>query len=174
MRAGTQAYSPVSSDESLPLEQDPNLGEKRGLRRIFSFHKFARLWMFGSSLLRFCTSILILIYSFRLEPSDMQCARKMAAPSPLIKDIDYEWITFENDFFHKSVYRGSPTPELEKAWDELWNYGAFNVPEEMLPGLNKSATGLRKVPEEKGGGVAGLLEGFHQIHCLAVYVSRSV
>lgn len=36
----------------------------------------------------------------------------------------------------------------------------------MLPKLNKSTTGWREIPEEKGGGVAGLLEGFHQIHCL--------
>ncbi|KAF7933005.1 uncharacterized protein EAE97_008772 [Botrytis byssoidea] len=96
----------------------------------------------------------------------------MSAPSPLTKHIDYEWLTFENDFFHESVYRGSPTPELEKAWDELWNYGAFNVPEKMVPGFNKSSTGLRRVPEEKGGGVAGLLEGSHQIHCLVGLVPK--
>lgn len=44
--------------------------------------------------------------------------------------------------------------------------GAFSVPHEMLPKLNKSTTGWREISHERGGGVAGLLEGFHQIHCL--------
>lgn len=89
--------------------------------------------------------------------------------------VEYEWKTYQNDFFHQSVYRGPPTAELEKAWDDLWNCeyppcltpltltiqdGAFNVPREMLPGLNKSSEGWREIPPEKGGGVAGLLEGY--------------
>jgi hypothetical protein len=27
---------------------------------------------------------------------------------------------FENEFDHKTVYRGPPTPKLEKAWEELF------------------------------------------------------
>jgi hypothetical protein len=46
--------------------------------------------------------------------------------------------------------------------------GAFNVPLELLAGLNKSSIDgdFRLVGEEHGGGVGGLLEGAHQIHCL--------
>ena len=46
--------------------------------------------------------------------------------------------------------------------------GAFNVPLEKLTALNKSSLDgdFRVVSSEHGGGVAGLLEGFHQIHCL--------
>ena len=49
--------------------------------------------------------------------------------------------------------------------------GAFNVPLEKLTALNKSSLDgdFRLVGSEHGGGVAGLLEGFHQIHCLVRY-----
>jgi hypothetical protein len=43
--------------------------------------------------------------------------------------------------------------------------GAFSVPVESLAGLNKSSADgdFRHID---GGGVGGLLEGAHQIHCL--------
>ena len=46
--------------------------------------------------------------------------------------------------------------------------GAFNVPLDELVSLNKSSLDgdFRNVGVEHGGGIAGLLEGFHQIHCL--------
>lgn len=46
--------------------------------------------------------------------------------------------------------------------------GAFSVPVESLAGLNKSSAlgDFRLVDSPHGGGVGGLLEGAHQIHCL--------
>lgn len=46
--------------------------------------------------------------------------------------------------------------------------GAFSVPLESLGSLNKSSMigDFRLVGEDRGGGVGGLLEGAHQIHCL--------
>lgn len=46
--------------------------------------------------------------------------------------------------------------------------GAFSVPLESLGSLNKSSMigDFRLVGESRGGGVGGLLEGAHQIHCL--------
>ena len=46
--------------------------------------------------------------------------------------------------------------------------GSFNVTLERLMALNKSSLDgdLRLVGSEHGGGGAGLLEGFHRIHCL--------
>lgn len=41
--------------------------------------------------------------------------------APLNDAIEYTEFDFENPFAHPSIYRGPPTPELETAWDELWN-----------------------------------------------------
>ena len=107
--------------------------------------------------------------------------------APLANAIQYDWVQF-GDGSMPSMYKGSPTAELEKAWNDLWDCkldihfchlsnaynsgclidGAFNVPLEKLTALNKSSLDgdFRLVGAEHGGGVAGLLEGFHQIHCL--------
>ncbi len=84
------------------------------------------------------------------------------------------------------MYSGYPSAESEKAWARLWDckldaspdnhacteepqlVGAFSVPIELLGGLNKSSLvgDFRLVDPDHGGGVGGLLEGAHQIHCL--------
>jgi hypothetical protein len=43
----------------------------------------------------------------------------------MMEAVEYEWVTFENTFFQESEYRGKPTPELEKSWDDLWNCKAI-------------------------------------------------
>ena len=107
--------------------------------------------------------------------------------APLANAIEYEWVQF-GDGSMPSIYKGPPTAGIEKAWNDLWDCklfiplrylsyaynsgllidGAFNVPLEKLIALNKSSLDgdFRLVGSEHGGGVAGLLEGFHQIHCL--------
>ena len=41
--------------------------------------------------------------------------------APMMEAVEYETTQFENAFHQKSRYRGVPTPELEKAWLDLWN-----------------------------------------------------
>ncbi|PCG89627.1 Protein of unknown function DUF3328 [Penicillium occitanis (nom. inval.)] len=167
MALQTQQYSKVSSEDSVTGEEDvAYFTENWNYQRLRLSIRNRNVLLFLLSLFFFILSLLNLFVFSRGWVTDKRCAEHMAAASPVMEAVEYEWKTFENDFFHDSIYRGHPTVELEKAWDDLWNYGAFNVPKDMLPKLNKSTTGWREVPEEKGGGVAGLLEGFHQIHCL--------
>ena len=108
--------------------------------------------------------------------------------APMMDAVEYEKVQFENAFHQKSRYRGSPTPELEQAWLDLWNceldipacykfhvgprlsedtVGAINVPYDKLGELNKSEeVSWKRVSPEHGGGVSALIEVFHQIHCL--------
>ncbi|KAA8650342.1 hypothetical protein EYZ11_000706 [Aspergillus tanneri] len=83
--------------------------------------------------------------------------------------VEYEWVTFENEFSTAPTkYRGKPTAELEQAWAELWKYGAFPVDIHKLGALNQSTDmDWRRVsPGDPNSPTVGLLEGFHQIHCL--------
>lgn len=81
------------------------------------------------------------------EPSDQECHRRLSVwctpelhcikwgsafvliecQAPLNDAIEYSELDFENPFAHPSIYRGPPTPELETAWDELWNSKPFLV-----------------------------------------------
>ncbi|KAK2779161.1 hypothetical protein CKAH01_11420 [Colletotrichum kahawae] len=90
-----------------------------------------------------------------------------AETAPAIDAVEYEWVTYQNKFDQPSAYRGQPTPELEQAWSDLIALELINVPVEKLPALNKSTAGPWRHPtREQGGGVAGFIEVFHQLHCL--------
>jgi hypothetical protein len=96
---------------------------------------------------------------------------------------------FKNHFV-PDQYSGYPTDRSEAAWDRLWNCeiyvrvrkaeltmridGGFSFLAEKLPLLNKSSVDgdYRQLKGEEGGGVAGLLEGAHQIHCLVCLAPR--
>lgn len=101
--------------------------------------------------------------------------------------VEYEWVVYQNKFDQPSAYRGQPTPELERAWEDLIacphlpatnflfhadlanlvSVELINIPVEKLSLLNKSVTGpWRHLPKSQGGGVAGFIEVFHQLHCL--------
>jgi hypothetical protein len=40
--------------------------------------------------------------------------------APVYDVVEYEDVQFSNKFYQPSPYRGKPTPELEKAWGDLW------------------------------------------------------
>ncbi|GAW23810.1 hypothetical protein ANO14919_133870 [Xylariales sp. No.14919] len=127
---------------------------------------YSRILLF-ISLLTLFTSSATLIQRHRHRAGDRECTRRMSAPSPLLDSVEYEWRSF-NDAFKPDVYSGYPNAQSEKAWGDLWDFGAFSVTLDSLRGLNKSSVdgNFRNIEDELGGGVGGLLEGAHQIHCL--------
>ncbi|KAJ6437210.1 FluG domain-containing protein [Purpureocillium lavendulum] len=91
----------------------------------------------------------------------------MNPKAPAMEAVEYQDVQFQNRFNEKSPYRGKPTAELEKAWLDLWNFGPVNIPLHKLKALNKSGDAdWQRTKMDKGGGVIGSLEVFHQIHCL--------
>ncbi|GJN83108.1 hypothetical protein PLIIFM63780_006656 [Purpureocillium lilacinum] len=91
----------------------------------------------------------------------------MSVWSPAFEAVEYQDVQFQNRFSEKSPYRGKPTRELEKAWLDLWNFGPVNIPLDKLSALNKSSdAGWQRAKMDRGGGVVGSLEVFHQLHCL--------
>ncbi|KAL2277824.1 hypothetical protein FJTKL_15115 [Diaporthe vaccinii] len=93
--------------------------------------------------------------------------KKLSVWSPAFEAVEYVDVQFQNSFFEESRYRGRPTPEIERAWFDLWNFGPVNIPVDKLGALNKSKDDdWQRTKPESGGGVIGSLEVFHQIHCL--------
>ena len=52
--------------------------------------------------------------------------------APMMEAVKYEQVQFENAFHQKSKYRGTPTPELEQAWLDLWNCEFFALQQSTL------------------------------------------
>lgn len=105
--------------------------------------------------------------SFR-GPDEFACTRLLNPYSPAIEDgiVEYYDTDFDNMFAHKTKYRGPPTPELEAAWDQIWNLGGVEVPLDGPSRLGKSSDKLIHVDNDKNRGYSGMLEVFHQLHCL--------
>ena len=73
---------------------------------------------------------------------------------------------FQGDFDHTSVFKGSPRPELDEAWDDISNVGVISIQESVFPLLNKSAARAATVPLAQGDAYVASVEVFHQLHCL--------
>ncbi|KAJ5465847.1 hypothetical protein N7530_009634 [Penicillium desertorum] len=60
-----------------------------------------------------------------------------------------------------NVYKGPPRPELDKAWQDLLFHANIRVSGEEL-----AKSGVESIPLEDGSGYYGILDVFHQLHCL--------
>lgn len=47
------------------------------------------------------------------------CSRDRREAS-VLDAVTYHDVTSKNDFDQKSIYRGTPSPDVEEAWAELW------------------------------------------------------
>ncbi|KAK1973380.1 hypothetical protein LZ30DRAFT_611001 [Colletotrichum cereale] len=109
----------------------------------------------------------LLITSLLTNPTETQCHRLLSPYSPALEAVELVDKTFEGDFSQASPWRGPPSPERDAAWDYLTHDGGVNVPLEHLHALNKSTeVDWERSDPAFGGGAVGLLEVFHQLHCL--------
>lgn len=89
------------------------------------------------------TALFVMVWQHMASPSQLQCAKlnspfcrsfasqkmitvfslsietDMGAP-PAWDGVEFCEGDFENEFPHKTLYRGPPTPERQKAWEDLW------------------------------------------------------
>ncbi|KAL6690465.1 hypothetical protein J3F84DRAFT_353365 [Trichoderma pleuroticola] len=161
-------YSLVADEAD--VEEDGSTGTQEKMThnplKSLTWHLFGPIaWLFTTFLL--VAVLILLVAAVTKEPSTEQCARKLSVWSPALEAVEYVDVQFQNKFNEKSIYRGKPTPELERAWLDLWNFGPVNIPLDKLDALNKSnEVDWKRAKPEAGGGVIGNLEIFHQIHCL--------
>ncbi|KAG1852834.1 hypothetical protein DFJ58DRAFT_745990 [Suillus subalutaceus] len=77
-------------------------------------------------------------------------------------------VKFNGSFGATSIYRGSPSPELDAAWDSI----SFNARpirmtlEQLLRTGEKPSPSMARYPDEYGGGYMATVEAIHQLHCL--------
>ncbi|KAH8093877.1 hypothetical protein BXZ70DRAFT_897114 [Cristinia sonorae] len=87
--------------------------------------------------------------------------------SPAQEALEYQPKTFTMGFGKKSrtIYQMDPSPEVDKAWDDLYNeFGLSKIPKEqarLLP--NKTLP----IPGDEQNYAVGLAV-FHQLHCLNI------
>ncbi|CAI6340618.1 unnamed protein product [Periconia digitata] len=106
----------------------------------------------------------IFVYSLGLiylAPSlSSKCTNNRFVYSPAENAIDYHRITIDGDAVNK--YKGSPSPELDKAWLDLLHGFKIRVTAEELDAVNRTSTNA----EDGEGGYLATLDVFHHLHCL--------
>jgi hypothetical protein len=52
---------------------------------------------------------------------DQLCAARTSYYSPVLKDVTvkYSTTTYNGSFFHETIYRQDPSPEVDQAWKDL-------------------------------------------------------
>ncbi|KAK0732541.1 hypothetical protein B0T21DRAFT_369169 [Apiosordaria backusii] len=98
-----------------------------------------------------------------------ECGTRLSTWSPALQAVRYHQVTFPAAFTAQSVYRGTPTPELDAAWQKLVHLGAgsLRIHKAHLPLLNKSHKADSLLMFDDGtGDIQVMLEVFHQLHCL--------
>ncbi|KAL9074656.1 MAG: hypothetical protein Q9157_004307 [Trypethelium eluteriae] len=109
---------------------------------------------------------LIMVYTFVLGVV-VHSSRRMKEPSfgysPAESAIHYTTIAFDQGGQPRSaILTGDPTPENDRAWDELLEYGSFAVSNDDLRKLN-----MTSVPIQDGAGQSlAQLGVFHDLHCM--------
>ncbi|TGJ79242.1 hypothetical protein E0Z10_g9525 [Xylaria hypoxylon] len=98
----------------------------------------------------------------------MECAILFSTYSPAVEGgaIGYYDTNFRNEFGGKTEFGGPPTPELEDRWDKLWSQGSIEISKSGVEKLGKSTDKLMHAKNDTTRGYRGVLEVFHQLHCL--------
>jgi Mycotoxin biosynthesis protein UstYa len=100
--------------------------------------------------------------------ADSFCARHTSHYSPVVNEVDikYSMVDYNGSFFHQTIYRGDPSPEVDAAWEALGvDYRALAVPEAdaLKSGIEPDQVRIRA---KYGGGYPANVEGLHHLHCL--------
>ncbi|KAG1728437.1 hypothetical protein EDB19DRAFT_1913783 [Suillus lakei] len=77
-------------------------------------------------------------------------------------------VKFNGSFGATSIYRGSPSPEIDRAWDRIsLNARPIRMTlEQLLRTGEKPSPAMVRYPDEYGGGYMATVEITHQLHCV--------
>ena len=106
------------STSAKPVEQNSHLPHNR---RVLVIATFGRVFhgRCSKEALRetMCRENICIQY----VPFSMTAGRANTQLAPMLDAVEYQELNFDNDFRHETVYRGTPSFELERAWETLWN-----------------------------------------------------
>ncbi|RWA05194.1 hypothetical protein EKO27_g9905 [Xylaria grammica] len=162
----------VEEEEQHLVNQHDQL-EAKGAQLLKPRYKFYPFYLLPAfSWVLACVSTGLLLYSALRGPSELKLLTLQAAPAIEDDIVEYYNTNFENEFAHKTKYRGPPTPEIEAAWDQIWNLGGIEVPLDGPAQLGKPSGSFVHVDWDEPVGTAGCSR--FSINCTAWYVTRNL
>ncbi|TQN72018.1 hypothetical protein CSHISOI_03530 [Colletotrichum shisoi] len=138
-------------------------------------------WSFRSKLITalnavfFAASCGILIISSTWLNDPVRLMKRVSPYSPILDDVPIKLETVEvkgtlfNDYKPPRIWRGPPSEEVDKAWDDMAKIEYFGVSGDALRKMGKDPKISVSIPEEWGVGPDRYLVEIdmqHQLHCL--------
>ncbi|KAK5661913.1 hypothetical protein OQA88_10022 [Cercophora sp. LCS_1] len=126
-------------------------------------------WYLGSSVFLSLLVVVVAVVGWKNRRTMLECDKMLSPWSSAWDAVEYWEGDAINPFTNPSIYRGPPTPEREKAWDDLWHHKGVPVTREGIIALNKTDKGphVEAYGSDPNNPTYGsIVEVFHQIHCL--------
>ncbi|KAK1573906.1 uncharacterized protein LY79DRAFT_593618 [Colletotrichum navitas] len=138
-------------------------------------------WSFRSKLITalnavfFVASCGMLFISWRWLDDPVRLMKRVSPYSPVLDSLPIKLETVEvkgtlfNDYTPPRIWRGSPSEEVDKAWDDVARIEYFGVSGAALRKMGKDPEISVSIPEEWGVGPDKYLVEIdmqHQLHCL--------
>jgi hypothetical protein len=110
----TKGFRDEDAESLFSTEQAPTSAEVKSRSQ----------WTWISFLIisNFITAVLVAYATWKQQPDlDNICAAYTSTYSPILKDIDFKYTTetYNGSFFHETIYRQDPSPEVDGAWKDL-------------------------------------------------------
>ncbi|KZT04757.1 uncharacterized protein LAESUDRAFT_727628 [Laetiporus sulphureus 93-53] len=168
-------YSPISQNNdrngsSDKLLEDSHVAETapRMVASHSTWHRYSS-WMFLGCILIVNTIVVLAYMLSRPECTPRDHSLSMLY-SPANLSVEYELVQFNGTVGLKSPYSGTPSPEIDAAWDRITTHDALHVvrlPADYYERMNMPGRPSNvRFHEEDGGGYFGTMDMFHVLHCL--------
>ncbi|OAA39064.1 hypothetical protein NOR_06324 [Metarhizium rileyi] len=157
------------ADHERATDEEPGPSSTRQKEPVWTRRQATLVLLGNIVLLLISTCLLSAAVSRRPSPSHLECAQKVSPYSPMWEAVDFWEGNFANAFNSSTKYRGPPTLDLERAWNDLWYYHLIRVDSAGVAALNQTHVGrhaevIGSDPANPEYGAT--LEVFHQLHCL--------
>ncbi|KZT69728.1 hypothetical protein DAEQUDRAFT_726394 [Daedalea quercina L-15889] len=152
----------------LGCDSPPNLSQ----RCYSSKRNFYDYWPILAGATFFSASLVLFYLS--LHNPDVQCTRRLSTYSPAIEAVEYHDVMFNGSLHHTSEFRGTPSPEVDAAWDRISNLKPLSIFEDDLTKIGRnSRPSMVKYHEAFSGGYVATIEIAHHMHCLNMLRKRT-
>ncbi|KAH8690058.1 hypothetical protein BGW36DRAFT_364788 [Talaromyces proteolyticus] len=149
-------------------ESSHELNEKNDTYSPFFTYK--SLSVLIANFLLLILSVVILVFA-KLESSRQSslCTKEHSFYSPALEEVKYEKVRYAGLLESDSLWRGSPSPIIDEAWDSVtWKVPEIPVDESVVHRTNNQfdINSLTRFPPEFGGQIYTEVEWKHELHCL--------
>ncbi|KAJ6602801.1 hypothetical protein DFH09DRAFT_1301805 [Mycena vulgaris] len=128
-------YTPLDVDDTNDSQEDFHIAETKDKRRRLSI-------LVGNGALLLISIVLFAVSRhIALPPNDIECGKLYSTFSPAQQAIKYKTVMFNGTFEFPSIYRGTPTPEKDAAWDRISvDVKPTRLDKSLLPKIGKAET----------------------------------